>query len=62
MTKDERSQILTAQRYLKSAVEYLSCGRVAEGSACVENVDLLIDVLMTLKERKEALKSTKPKK
>lgn len=62
MTKDERAQTLTAQRYLKSAVEYLSCGRVAEGAACVENVDLLIDVLMTLKERKEALKPTKPKK
>lgn len=62
MTKDERAQIITAQRYLKSAVGYLSCGRVAEGVACVENVDLLIDVLMTLKERKESLKSTKPKK
>lgn len=62
MTKDERSQIVTAQRYLKSAVEYLSCGRVAEGVACVENVDLLIDVLMTLKERKDALKSAKSKK
>lgn len=62
MTKDERAQILTAQRYLKSAVEYFSCGRVAEGVTCVGNVDLLIDVLMTLKERKEASKPVKLKK
>lgn len=62
MTKDERSQTVTAQRYLKNAVEYLSCGRVAEGVACVENADLLIDVLMTLKDRKDALKSAKSKK
>ncbi|MDE9642053.1 hypothetical protein [Citrobacter freundii] len=62
MTKDERAQIVTAQRYLKSAVEYLSCGRVTEGVACVDNVDLLIDALMKLKERKDVLKGAKSKK
>ncbi len=52
MTKDEKSQLVTAQRYLKSAVDYFSCGRVAQGVACVENVDVLLDVLLTLSSKK----------
>jgi len=62
VTKDEKAQLVTAQRYLKSAVDSFSCGRVAEGVACVENVDVLIEVLMTLKERKESLRASKSKK
>lgn len=57
MTKDEKAQLVTAQRYLKSAVDYFSCGRVAKGVACIENVDVLIDVLLALRDRKEAAKS-----
>lgn len=62
MTKNEKAQLVTAQRYLKSAVDYFSRGRVAEGVACVENVDVLIEVLMTLKERKESMRASKSKK
>lgn len=62
MTKDEKAQLVMAQRYLKSAVDYFSDGRVAKGVACIENVDVLIEVLMTLKERKESLRASKSKK
>ena len=61
MTKDEKAQLVTAQRYLKSADDYFSCGRVADGVVCVENVDVLIEVLMTLRERKEAMRASKSK-
>ncbi len=57
MTKDEKAQLVTAQRYLKSAVDYFSYGRVAQGVACVENVDVLLDVLLALRDRREAAKS-----
>ncbi|WP_241640013.1 hypothetical protein [Rosenbergiella epipactidis] len=57
MTKDEKAQLVIAQRYLKSAVDYFSCGRVAEGVACIENVDVLIDVLLALRDRREAAKT-----
>jgi len=61
MTRYEKAQLVTAARYLEKAVDYFSCGRVAEGVACVENVDVLIELLMTLKERKEAIRTSKSK-
>ncbi|WP_241647814.1 hypothetical protein [Rosenbergiella metrosideri] len=59
MTKDEKAQLVTAQRYLKSAVDYFSCGRVAQGVACVENVDVLVDVLLSISSKKPNRKSPK---
>lgn len=59
MTKSEKAQLETAQRYLKNAVDYFSSGRVAKGVAFVENVDLLIDILLALRERREVSEQKK---
>lgn len=52
MTKNEKEQLETIHRYLKDGFQYLNDGRVSLGVSNVEKAEILLDVLLTLSDKK----------
>lgn len=52
MTKNEKQQLETIRRYLNDGFQYLNCRRISLGVSNVEKAEILLDVLMTLADKK----------
>lgn len=52
MNKNEKQQLEAIHRYLKDGFQYLNCGRISLGVSNVEKAEILLDVLMTLADKK----------
>lgn len=53
MTKDEKQQLATVERYIESGVSLIDSGRISAGKESMEMAKVLVEVMLSIATRKK---------